>query len=696
MHGLVWPQRPFLKSIFIGMTTVSFLLGGACTEAPKNDGNAKAFPVIPPIGNVEDVAGKKLFEQLKVSPDVFSNPGEVTGVGSVEDEALKQANLRKPIDYGIGAGGITMDTTFAESKKLLTPPFRGPFANGMALYNEQILVIWKDEGERKPQLIIPMGKYLGKMAAGKFGKLDFQTKFTSYKGDKPEQGAARLARELFIELEQIEDTSYDCLATNRCTLIYGAENQANMVMVFPGAVLLLAKEEFQLAEIRIIRDVDPGILANNLDILSGDVLVPHEAPFQLGQAHKEIFDRVNSGPVETNPEVYVRTNFIGYSWNGFWYSFHRTNYDLAVTQAEDTDRVKNVEINSEFPALLTVGGVPVLMDIIDGDLNISLMTGLEPEPPFQSMLTMSRPIPQGNSLEFMTEFGDFLKTELAKKYDVITVRTQGWQNPVKIHKELTTVIQAYKSSDLKGVRITFQLNEEQGKLSFFNVSLLDNSINAFNKLILPNTLSDLSRTEGFFTELSGIRLNDGIALSEIDALGRLEATAEFVRPSVDAGIIERTTYIEQSVFDVPVDNRPKPRVQSFLAVASTGTILGLQTIASGEGKAFARVVSISSDNIYGSIKDVCSFGPNFSIKIGMTDDDVLKRILIAVEEQKAINPKYKCDHLKVRDDGSLGLVKEIYFPNERLVLNFSNRSLASISIYLPLNEVDQTMPGVIQ
>ena len=171
-----------------------------------------------------------------------------------EMEALKLSNMKMPIMYGIGAGGITVGNTFSQSKKLLTPPFRGPFENGMTLYNEQIVVFWgqpDSDSHRFPFMISVLKGYLGDMNAGSLGKINYQTKFLDHKADG-EEGAARLTRELYNEFEKIEDPSFNCLEASQCRMIYGDERQANFVIVLPGAVFLIAKEEFQIAEIRIV------------------------------------------------------------------------------------------------------------------------------------------------------------------------------------------------------------------------------------------------------------------------------------------------------------------------------------------------------------------------------------------------------------------------------------------------------------
>ncbi len=722
----------YLKQCLLLILIPSFLI--SCTEEPANAPGTDSRPPETTVDLNGDIQFKNFKDMVATSPDVFSYPGEIDGVGSEEQEALKLENIRKPIVYGIGAGGITMDTTYEESKTLLTPPFRGPFENGATLYNEQLYVVWKQEGDRKPQIIIPIKGYLGKMDGGKFGNLDFTTKFLKYKPDGQE-GAVRLIQELYLELEQVEDESYNCLATGRCRLIYGDVNQPNFVMVLPGAVLLMAKEEFQIAEVRIVRDIDPGMLANNLDLLSGDVLIPEQAPFQLGQTHQEIFDRINASPVKSSPEVYVQTDSLVYAWNGVYLIFHRSNYDVDVTEAEPSDQNYAVQVTPEYPAYLTLDGKRILM-LQDQD-NISFALETMPDPQtaamdvvnisateVESKMTMNTIVRKQDSMMFARAFADFLAQQLSGRYDQVRYRMWGFQNDAKVNKEISVSLSAYNSEDLKGVSIGFEINEEQQKMNFMTVGLMDPEYGAFSKIVLPTSTEDVVRksveqpiinditgdvvmdlvlnqpkTEvrksNVFTELAGFKLNDLVKLEEIDALGRGEATVTYMSADPSLGEIkERAGYSDEAIFNFPQFNRPTPRQQGFISVY--GASLGLKVIGADDTAQYARVVSISSGSMYGTIQDVCGMGSESNIKISMKDNEVMQALEEAVASKQAEDPDFQCEYFMVRDNGSLGIVKEIYFPTERMKFVFSGRALSAVTVYMPLSEVNNDLQGVLQ
>lgn len=103
--------------VWCRISILIFALGfglASCSDAPENDSQSKLAPIEPPPSLNGDVNLQKFSDKLKLSPDVFSYPGELDGIGSAEEAQLREANLRKPILYGVGAGGITMDTTFEE------------------------------------------------------------------------------------------------------------------------------------------------------------------------------------------------------------------------------------------------------------------------------------------------------------------------------------------------------------------------------------------------------------------------------------------------------------------------------------------------------------------------------------------------------------------------------------------------------
>ena len=801
------------KPFWLVLLISSFLV--ACSESADNPAGTKDGPVkgeVRPIGDLSiNKDGRFILDGTLLNGDFFSPPGELTGFGSAEVAKLQAENLQKPILYGIGGGGVSIDNTFEESKTLLTPPEFGPISDGRTWYNEQIMVSWKLDGSRKPRFVAFLSGYKGTLDAGSFGQIGMQTKWLSYKGGNPEEGAKKLIVELHRELEQVPDPNYNCLESTkykRCTLDYGGDGQTNFVMIFPGIQILVAKSEFQIGIMLVPRNSEPGLLANRFDVLSGSILVPKKDPFLLGSTKKEIFDRLIADQGKTDPEVFVGTAGFGYLWEGVYLDFHRTNYVNTQKVAEDDNISTVIQVMSTFPDYLTFDGKRILMTQSKGKVSFALEESVDPVTGVLDVihidadvaeykLKMTTPIYKENSKIFSDQFAEFISAELKDTYDVVEYRSFGYQDEEKVTKSISTSIRAYNLKDYNGISVGFSVNERQTRLGFVNVSLIDTDLIPFNSLIFPasakalvridgeqelkdsngDTIPDLSTAKPFidpafcqevqhpgtgemvmvdpstgtlvedpstcktlpnlltceklvdpvsgeivineetgepelnmdtcdplldfstakpktfvgklpyFTTLAGMKLNDAIVLTDVDALGRGEATAQYFTEDGSLSLPERSSFTEQGNFSIPDISFTKERQQSFVGVG-TGTVLGLKMIGSTADGQIGRVVSISSNNIYSTIEDLCSFGSRVSLKIGMTEAEVENALSAAAESTG------DCNYFKVEDNGGLGYLSEIYFPDENIKLEFSNRALTAATIYLPMAEVDTTLPEV--
>jgi len=175
------------------------------------------------------------------------------GLSDQSMEELKLQNIKMPVMYGMGAGGVTLGNTLDQSKKLLTPPRVGPSANGVALYDERVMVMWgkpDTDGRRFPVMISVMRGYLGRFHTEKFGDIGFQTTFPEYQKDG-KYGAEELTMDLYNDLEKTNNPDLNCLDLKLCRMIYGDDTTPNFMIILPGAVFLVSKEEFRPYEIRI-------------------------------------------------------------------------------------------------------------------------------------------------------------------------------------------------------------------------------------------------------------------------------------------------------------------------------------------------------------------------------------------------------------------------------------------------------------
>jgi len=171
------------------------------------------------------------------------------------DQVIKE-NSSKPIIYGVGAAGITFDTSFTDSKKILTQPSYGPTIDGEAVYNEQIFVRWRTKGApRTPMYILTFEDYLGKIQIKKpVGQIDdslgMGSDLSSYMGETPKEGANQLAIDLYQALTGTEE---NCIDEHICNVEWGDEISIGIIIHMPGMIALFTKDDFTLDRAFVIK-----------------------------------------------------------------------------------------------------------------------------------------------------------------------------------------------------------------------------------------------------------------------------------------------------------------------------------------------------------------------------------------------------------------------------------------------------------
>lgn len=175
----------------------------------------------------------------------------------IPNQEKAETNMKRPILYGYGAGGMTLGNTYEQSKILLTEPSKGPYENGVALYDEKIVVLWENDSPNNdslPKMIFVVKDYLGTLDAGeKIGKIKPGDRIKGfYFKDNPLKAAQDITNELYNVLEKTGENKVDCLETMDCRLIFGSELQRNFVIVLPKMVALIDREDFSLRELRLI------------------------------------------------------------------------------------------------------------------------------------------------------------------------------------------------------------------------------------------------------------------------------------------------------------------------------------------------------------------------------------------------------------------------------------------------------------
>lgn len=246
----------------------------ACNKTPKQ------YQAEPPPKFKRDLSQVPTREKLG---DPTNPNGGVSGGGTElpPDEKVRRVreNSRKDIIYGAdgGGGGISFKTEYGQSKDILSKPFYGPDKDGLAAYEENIWVYWRQDKPRTPEAIFFNPGYLGsvdiglKDAAGKPRLIHISDELSDlFVGDP---SGKELIKKVFRHLEKVEDANFDCLAAGICQV--NDSGKQFLQLSLPRAVLLFTQDDRRsLFRIVMVKAQDPGNFANDADLIQGKILIP--------------------------------------------------------------------------------------------------------------------------------------------------------------------------------------------------------------------------------------------------------------------------------------------------------------------------------------------------------------------------------------------------------------------------------------
>lgn len=696
----------------------------ACSNAPDQPQTFAEGPGATVIGS-----GDKGKNNVDYVIDYQEGQDEVGGwlgeEGDADIDQIVKENSEKPIIYGVGAGGVTLDTTFAESKKMLTKPVFGPNQDGEAQYNERLYVRWRTEGEKRtPFFILALPGYKGKIqitkpSGGITRDLALSDDFSSYMGSNPREGADQLAIDMY---RAFTGSDQNCVKDNICTINWGDQFQNFYLIQFPGLIVRLSKDRFVLFIGLVQKTIPQGPLANDFDIFTSSFVIDGEEPIQLGQSFEEVDSRMVAADASLDElEISVNLDNFGRGYEGIFLIYEKTDYSRESIRPKKTDRLMGVSLYDQYRNNFLVDGLPVYVHESDNSVTISEMPKSDLTGTQTKTLQTKMNLKPGNIKSFSEQLVAFLKKKAMHKYPVVSGRLIG-QHQIKSVKEYDGQIVGYDPATKKGVYIGFTTSEETGNINDIVSIIIREDLSAYDALVVPlsadnqavqkvsiNNWVDKSGHSimsssklPYYSELSGVRLNDLLKVSDKDILARNEATIEFVQPfsvndflpavvKENIGLKERASYSNQGEIYLPaVNNSLMPRNQHFASVSNFGVNLGVIPVAEMGDETLVRVVSITSSFINGQLKDLCNlktFTPNFGMK-----DTVFQEALASALKSEG----KKCNYFATFDDGSNNRVTSIYFPDDRLRLSFGDRELLQAMIYLPENEIMPVATGGAQ
>ncbi|WP_141731833.1 hypothetical protein [Oligoflexus tunisiensis] len=236
------------------------------------------------------------------NPDGGLVAGRVPDISYEESLQRKMRNEVMPIEFGVGAGGITMATTYDEAHDRLAKSV-GTF-NGLEFFPEDIRIEWTSQEPQTPAFFIVGPGYKGKVNLGEtLGMVGMQTSFETFLDSTATEPIRTLLKKIGGVFEGNTAATYDCEQAFTCRL---DENDTYMILEYKRGVLLLSKAE------KLSLDIMYFIAPRELRPFLLDPLVYNQSIGGITLASTKADTEVRIGaPLSVNPQngVHVYDNF---------------------------------------------------------------------------------------------------------------------------------------------------------------------------------------------------------------------------------------------------------------------------------------------------------------------------------------------------------------------------------------------------
>ncbi len=715
---------------FLGIGSVLIMLGAGCSKSPESY-NRPAQPAPPvPFDSGKAVPTDKDLQKAefvevggvtKTALEVITEPiSDEATEGSFAFDAKVQVGARRPIIYKQGAGGITFDTTLTESEEILVKPEYGPTATGDSVYREGLRIFWRNEEPRTPSLIVIWPTYLGELTlpaphsalkmSAELGPKGAEFGHGGYEINT-KKGAEQLSID-YYNLFEGKDSSYNCIAEQTCNVNWGDLSQKYFLFEIPGKMIWnVSKDRFVLF-IMLLIDPKPTI-ALPLDLATGSFVVSETEQLSLGQDFQTVEEQLKNildiDGSDINTSVFADT--FARQYDGTQLSFLKTTFDRKSLQPLPTDTLISSVVWDGYPEVLVLGkqGIMVSETPNDVDLRLVPMADLANAQNTESLREVPLNIRLGlqkiNVKSFVEKMRVFLEKELKTMNPSATVASRfvGAFDDKKVN-QYTGQIVVYNSALDLGYFIQFGAEEENGNMTSAAVLGLGKSLSSADSLIWKNFNSPIEKAVGpmpllslvdgkeltdaqgvlltkedklpHFTQLSGFAIGDQVEVRDWD-LGRSEGTIRVTSATSGQLGDMRASYVDRGTIMAAYDvEKAMPQSAALVNVGTLGVTLGLNFISETEDVRTYKVMSVTSSLNMSSIKDLCGqsqWAPAF----GMSSRQFLQEVALL----------QNCGYLPSTDAGDTGRLVEVYFPQDRIRLNFDQQELVSVTIYAPNSEV---------
>ncbi|MCC7406324.1 MAG: hypothetical protein IT288_18160 [Bdellovibrionales bacterium] len=668
----------------------------ACSKAPRQYRN----PVAPPASTDPSTLGGEKVLPPPTQPAAGLARGERGEETQEEIDRRVRENSLKPIKLGEGAAGISLTTTYEDSEFKLS---KGRLvSNGCTYYREGVCIFWRNDKPRLPTAILVTNGYLGNLALpAPYGTVKIGQELSAFfsTGPVPQDPKAQA----FIEAiyRQVKNVGEDvhCLADETCFIKWSPEG-SSFSFEMPGVVLAFGNNSRRvLGGVLIIASSEPAGLEGRVELLKGEIQILDDKEqvtdrVALGETWGEV---VRKSGLEDDQRYSVSTRNFGKSLRGLGLSILRDKFGKDDRRPEADDQVVAVAFDEEFRGQFRMNNKKLVIRQSGNDVKVELAEQAESGPETIIFGEERKVFPNqaAKQITFLRGLIQLTESEMRKVIgpDEVVVSSLEGLHQNSQGRTFSGEVIRYNQKTRQGIGLSFSISEDSGLVSV-GYGMFD---------------SDFERTafeEGLEPWVAGSKRLAGLELGRIFYLkdkdeDRRTATLRYQHPQ--KGWMElRVGYNPNG--EQPVMYREGNETKTFyqpIYLVSVGTVASLGAQALGatqlDGQSYEayEITVIASDDLYKSIKGLCEI-EDFELPIGAYDLDVLgsastgsvkESIPVAIRRAEAAvksaggGDRPACLMESPVDQTAQGRSSKIFFPDQRTMINFSDRELSGAVIY---------------
>ncbi|MCB0392960.1 MAG: hypothetical protein KDD25_00280 [Bdellovibrionales bacterium] len=730
---MISPKRiALLISIFIFSGCQKSIDQYDSSSAPRSEKTVEGPKFQKPFEPTNPDAGKDidLLEERDLTAEEISQ--------------ITRENSLKPIVYGEGASGITLKMELREAKDILSPPFYGPDSDGVAAYGEGIVVDWRMNAPRVPEVIVVQTSYTGSLRLPEpYGDIRMQQSVGVFFGSDPLGND--LIRDLYNKLEGA-DEKFDCLAARKCEV---ARSPDYFAFVLPKMIIFLSSDNKHNFFRAILREgFSPGKLANDFDLIRGEFLFANEEGVLTGE---KIGLGASWGELKEKSEADSHTEVLSSLFlkqvEGVGIGITKSQFDRDYKEPDGAEKVRIANVFGDYNNVRIRGklvewifaplGLDVELRFVDeksspgkSDTDKAVDQAAKAEAKAngeaeeddseeEEALLLNTHFPARGNVDAakiaIRKLADLVSNEIAeelglsdpkKASEFMTYKRIKGLNKTGPYKTFSAEIGYFSNRKLFGREFRISLSVNSGSLSYVAEDIVD----PFASKVLPSRVLPIVVGKDDLGS-GGYKLGDTLTITDIDE-ARNEAT--LFKGSKES----RVGYVADSALAVAYMDTVGKTGESYqnqeVIYSPLGIRIGAHMVQQGRDSngrlvKLLQVNSLTTEDNQGAVLNVCGI-PKFSVRFGAKDSEVESSIQEAVISANArreeVVEKVKanvaagkspgdglteedisffqfrgCKYFKPVDANGTSVTSALYFPEQRMKLFMEDRELVGVTIY---------------